>query len=176
MKKLLFAFFITLSSFTYAQDMMTSSMILSNTVILTTAAVADDDDPKHHADFYINDHRVVENTSINVRHIDKTLLKVKSVKQDFENDSLVVKYSYNKLSEKSYHVLEKDSLQDFKEETAYVTVDKIVYKDNKATVFVTVLDKSHHQELIENHNTLMKFVLGIVGFFAILMILFMMSL
>lgn len=177
MKKLFVALLITLCSIVHAQDMMTSSMILSNTVILTTAAAAnDDDDTKTHADFYINDHRVVENTSINVRHIDKTLLKVKNVKEDFTNDSLVVKYSYNQLSEKSYQVLEPTSLQSFKEDTAYVTVDKIVYKDNKSTVFISVLDKAHHQDLIENHNTLFKFIMGVVIFFAILMLLFMMSL
>lgn len=176
MKKLLFAFFLTFSSIVSAQDMMTSSMILSNTVILTSTAAMDDDDPKDHADFYINDHRVVQNTSISMHHIDKTLLKVKSVKKDFENEDLIVKYSYNQLVEKSYQVLEKDTFKSFKEETAYVTLDKIVYKDNKATVFITVLDKSHHQELLENHNKAINFVLGIVIFFGILMLLFMLSL
>lgn len=176
MKKLFFAFLLTMSSLVNAQDMMTSSMILSNTVMLTTASAVEDDDPKQHADFYINDHRVVENTSISVQHIANTLLKAKNIKKDFENETLIVKYSYNQLSEKTYKILEQDSLQSFKEKTAYVTVDKIVYKDNKATVFITVLDKAHHSELIENHNSVINILLGIACFFGILMVLFMISL
>lgn len=173
MKKLLFVFLLTITSFVKADPMMVSNMILTNTVLITSMALMTDDHPKENSDFYINEHRIVENTSIDVRHIDKTLLKTKNIKEDFKGDSLTVQYSFN---DKPYMILESTSLSSFDEATAYVSIQKVEYKEKKATVFIRILDKSHHVALLEQHKTAGIIFMVIGGVFFILLIMLGISL
>lgn len=157
MKKLIFICFMLLTSFSQAAsffDMPFSSTSLDDPAILVT-----DISPNDNADFYINGHRVVENTSVDVREIKKAILKTRFVIHDFENDSLSIQYSFNS---QPFVFMEPYSLKEIKEETAYVTIQKIEYKDKKATVFIVIVGKEFHQKIVSqektNHNIL--FILG----------------
>lgn len=172
MKKLLFIFLMSYLSFVKADAMMTSNMLLTSTVLMS-GAVETDEYPTDNADFYINQHRVVENTSIDVRNINTLLLKTKNIQEDFSKDNLSVLYSFN---HKPFILLNKDSLTSFKEPFAYVTVEKIEYKDKKATVYITVLDKAGHDKAKDQHQSLLYVFLGVAAIFFLILALFMISL